>query len=581
MKAIIECRSEKSRYLVSTIFITFIILLTWALVPLRFETNDDVGIMYIVAGYQTGTPSSLTLYTNILFGYILSGMYTVMPMIPWYGITHIFLIYISLIMIFKSIIKVSIIKGTTLVVPFTLFFLLYIFFLSHYTAALQFSTTPAMAGAAACVLAASLFFEESKRARFVDGIAIAFLMFFSYIIRPASGNVIIGYFAVVIAFKVAKCIINSDICKQHLRFLVTLCICTTVPIVSAIAFNTYQADRNGINEFLSYNSQRSAYMHLGHTPYDEAPELYASIGWDNDFYSLVQRWFFMDERFTDDKLVLLNEHFDTTQQSVSGINRLTSDIQNTFDSIYRLASRNTYVLGAAFILTLVIIIHAIVLFRQKNWLHLIFLSAVAGGLLVTSLYLGYIGRFSSRAFFVTLIPAACLLVWNVAAVWQLERLNTRHKYALCAAVMALLAFFILVPLRRFPYEARIYRESALSHRVAMEQYAIENPDNIYIFDHCLISQMPVLTLYKDHKPSNLFFWGGTSFNSPVYTAQLNANGLDELYIDALLQPGFYFITQRTEHCYPLFEDYMKNTFNAQATVVDTLNGVYVIQFTRG
>jgi len=484
-------------------------------------------------------------------------------------------------MIFKSIIKVSIVKGTTLVVPFTLFFLLYIFFLSHYTAALQFSTTPAIAGAAACVLVASLFFEESKRARLVDGIAIVLLMFFSYIFRPLSGMVVICYFLVAIAFVVAKYIITPDRCTKHLRFLMILCVCTAVPIVSAMAFDTYQSGKNGMEEFRTYNSLRAGYINLGHTPYAEAPELYESIGWDNDLYSLVHRWFLMDERFSEDNLAILNEHYEATQQSASGMDRLVSDIKNTFDSIYRLLSRNAYSLGAAFILTLVIILHAIVLINQKKWLHLIFMLTVSAGLLITSLYLGYFGRFSSRAFFVTLIPAACLLVWNITAVWNLKGLNTRHKYALCAAVMALLVFFTLVPLRRFPYETRIYKESAVYQRVAMELYAIENPDNNYIFDHCLISQMPVFTLYNDRKPSNLFFWGGAIYNSPVYSAQLNVNGLDELYIDSLLQPGFYFITQRTEHCYPLFEDYMKNTFDAFAKVVDTFNGVYVIQFTRG
>jgi len=581
MKALINCHSEKSRYLLSALCVVLLMLITWTFLQLRFETNDDVGIMYVVAGYRTGSPSPFTLFTNIIFGYLLSGLYALAPIIPWFGITHIVLIFISLTMILKSLIKICVLKETPLAIPFTLFFFLYIFFLLHYTAALQFSTTPAMAGTAACVLAASLFNDESKRARMVDYIAIVFLLFISYIIRSESGLVALCYFAVVIAFKVVKIITAPDRCTLLIRPLIIISVCTAVLLPSAKALDTYLADRNGMREFYSFYRQLSGYIDSPITPYADAPEMYASIGWDSNLQSLVNSWFFMDERVSEESFATINEFNAANRQGLTGVDRIKSEVGAITGSIYGLLSRSAYAVSATMVFMIVYCLHLIVLLKQKNWLQLVLMLAVLGGLLLTSLFLGYIGRFILRAYFVTLIPAASLLFWSVADVWVADRLKGRSGYAILTLSLVLFAFFLIIPFRRAYEGSRTYRENAAdSRRVATEQYVINNSDKIYIFDNSLASTMPVFTRYLEQKPVNSFFWGGTGIKAPIFTKQLEANGINELSARSLLQPGFFFITAYSYEDRPLFYDYMESEFNAAATVVDTFNSLYVIQFTQ-
>jgi len=366
MKAITNYRSEKSRYIISALCVVVLMLLTFAILQIRFETNDDAGIMYIVAGYNTGTPSPLTLFTNIIFGYLLSGLYTLIPIIPWYGITHIFLIFISLTMILKSLIKVCVKREAPIVVPFVIFFFLYIFFMLYYTAALQFSTTPAIAGAAACVLTASLYFDESIRARVVDCIAIVSLLFFSYIIRSESGFVVLCYFATVLIFIIAKFIASSDRNIKQLRTLVLLCVCTVVLLISATIFDTYKDERKGMTEYRSFYKQLSGYIDLRITPYSEAPELYANIGWDSNLQSLVNNWFFMDERVTEENFAIINEYNEAIRQSLSFSNRIKTDTRETVLTIGRLFSRDNYAVGATLVYILIFALHSILLIRQKN-----------------------------------------------------------------------------------------------------------------------------------------------------------------------------------------------------------------------
>jgi len=239
-------------------------------------------------------------------------------------------------------------------------------------------------------------------------------------------------------------------------------------------------------------------------------------------------------------------------------------------------------LGATIVFALFFIFHAIVLLKQKNRLHLIYMLAVSFGLLITSLYLAYMGRFILRSYFVTLIPAACLLFRDVAEVWVFDKLKNRDKHTAFTLCIVLFAFFVFVPFQKAYYDARAFREStSVSQRMAMELYAIEKTNYIYIFDISMVPTMPVLTLYTNRKPINLFFWGGAGVKSQNFLAQLEANELDELNAGSLLQPGFFFITRRSIEQQSVFNEYMENNFNAKAAIVDTFNGVYVVQFTQG
>ena len=80
--------------------ITLIVLgLTWIICPIGFETNDDTAIMALVSGAYTGTPTSDTMFCGILWGIILSSLYSITDSVPWYA-----LIYMSLTIVTMTIV---------------------------------------------------------------------------------------------------------------------------------------------------------------------------------------------------------------------------------------------------------------------------------------------------------------------------------------------------------------------------------------------------------------------------------------------------------------------------------------------
>ena len=61
----VDVSSEKNRWLISLAYVALLIMLTYLLLPVRFETNDDGGLREIIAGYRTPEPYPKTVFTYI------------------------------------------------------------------------------------------------------------------------------------------------------------------------------------------------------------------------------------------------------------------------------------------------------------------------------------------------------------------------------------------------------------------------------------------------------------------------------------------------------------------------------------
>ena len=589
---LVSYKTEKNRYLLATFCVASLMALTYWLIPIRYYNVDDPAYMYIVAGYLTGVPSPFLLWSNIVFGYILSILYTLLPMFPWYGIVHVVFIFISQLMILKSFLKIAAQKDISLFVPISLYFVLFAYFLLYSTVTLQFSTTPAMMGAAACIVAASLFSSESKRARVVDFVTIVVLLFFSYIIRVSSGLGVLTFFYLVIAFKVTMTLLSRKTLKYMLwkiRSFATISICIAVVILLVRDFDLFIADFNGMREFRTWNSQWARYTNYLHTSYDDAPELYESIGWDRELYVLVQNAFTMDKRVTVENIRILNE-FQSAELELVPFSQQLDDALGLVSAFVR---NNNIARNAGTVLLLGFLAHIIVLKRQvntcqtnkwKNVLYLLFALAVVGAFLLSLLWLG-LRRINLRAFIVPLMPAACLLFWHVLYAYGSSIENGVKKHIPIALTFCFVIGFNFahVPFRTaYAMATSSDQYMRIERRLLVERYAIENPDNVFILPAYILSStpVPVFTIYRNQHPTNLIVWGTGFTSSPTRNAQFKANELAP-YANSLLQPNVYFITSSTASGPgSAFVRYMENRYRAMPMVVDQFEGIFVIMFVQ-
>lgn len=82
-----------------------IVLLACVILPVHFETVDDVYMCMIADGRYTGTPDPHLVYVSAVYGWILNFLYLHFTNIEWYTVGFLFLIIISYTSINYSIIK--------------------------------------------------------------------------------------------------------------------------------------------------------------------------------------------------------------------------------------------------------------------------------------------------------------------------------------------------------------------------------------------------------------------------------------------------------------------------------------------
>ena len=584
------CKSEKYRYLFAAFVVATLTTLTWLFVPVRLWAFDETTNMYTVAGHFTGAPSPLLLYSNIIFGYIMSGLYSLIPFIPWYGVMHVFLIFASQTIILKSFLKIAAQKETPFFVPLGIYLLLYAFFLFYLVSVLQFTILPVMIGSAACIVGVSLYQGESKKARVIDCVVIVSFVFFAYIIRRRSGLGVLPFFGTAVLFKLGMLFlskVNLHSKLRQLRSFVIIGVCIVGLMFFARAFHSYLAESNGVREWNMFNSQLHNFMDRGHVHYDDAPELYASIGWDRDLYLLSRTHFGMDERVTTDNLRVLNDYYAAIQAQIPFHEHLI-DAVNTV---------RTFIIGhdiaGAAIRMLIFICIAQLFFlarrirtskmrRHESLINLLFTLTIVGGFFASLFWLGWGGRVNHRAFLVPIVPAACILCWNILNTFGSELKLVAKK---CVSITVITCFifgfyFARVPFQTAYTEARNpNRTIATERRLAMDQFAIENPENFYVFSAQFTNvDMPIFKLYGEQRPVNLFFWGGGHNRSAKRAEQLSVNGLSELYARNMLASNYYFITHEFWRGDDIFFQYMMNRYNAVPIVVEQFSDLFAVSF---
>ena len=138
-----------NRYLyLTTLFFSTIFFVVLAIVlPIRFEENDDIIMLLFASGQYTGTPEFRLVFINSIFGFLLSGLYSITRGIEWYSLLFSIFQILSLSVILWSIIK----HNASLIwkVTFILFFLV---LEARFIAQFQFTTTASMLALAGLIL---------------------------------------------------------------------------------------------------------------------------------------------------------------------------------------------------------------------------------------------------------------------------------------------------------------------------------------------------------------------------------------------------------------------------------------------
>lgn len=537
-----------------------------------YLTNDDVAIQSTLSGNVTGEPYPIHPFVNVLLSCPISWMYRMFPKVQWWYLWSHLLIITGMLLINYSIMVIAKKCKFSSGFAIAIIAMVNIVFMLYPIANVSFTIVPGILGAGIV----SLLFTSLK---VKNNIIIYFISFTLYILvlchRQATGMVILCFILLVLmsAFISNKNSWKKDILKYCLVALGLLCLTLCITKLNI----NIQEYVNG-SEFRTYNSARSAYVDFPHDTFDENPEIYEHVGWDDKVYKLVSNWCFMDERVDAESFRYLAEHSNKSQKET---NR-----QLLWESIMN--DPATVPIATIWKIVIIITLCFLILgFDFKNLL-IYLLNILGTGMLI--LYQLYLGRILYRTLIIVFLPS--LLINIILIIKCSANIKVKKIQNILIIILLILSLGSIKKTIDYTFDQVRAEEvyTQVEKDIALLDYAVKNNNNIYIKQIGVTNSLSPYALYVDVKPYNVISWGGSEFNSKSFQMRLEKNGLEKLTGDVFKHNNVFFVSNTNlidesyvvdeNSVFVIFFQWMKNNYNAIGIkqVDKVCDGVYVYRF---
>lgn len=523
---------DRHRLLFSIIIVTILLALTWTLIPITFETNDDAGMMSILSGARTGKPEADTIFSLFLWGKFVSTLYIVKAGIPWYTLIFLGLIACSLTTVCYCVVSSFPKWGGSL------FCLLYFSMFLFYSVIVQFTMVSAYCGLAVISLMLIDKNEEDRKYIIVKNIIIFSFMLFAVNIRSKVGYLILGNAAAVVCLEIFRYLLKAAD-KRKIKNMAVSFITICVAAGISIGVNSIHESFSEWDDFREYHVERVAFTDYSKLDYESNKDLFDEIGWSKDFYELVQRWFFMDESVNAETFRQINE------RNVHGPIRVGRGLLHDWFPKIEFQVK-VWMLLLLFLLA-DSIRHRAGRYRRSIvsflWLFVWF---------VETQYFGQAGRIVERVFEAWTLLAVMSSILGAAGECPAieEGIEEKRKSIVGGAIISILALLFCIICVWYPSggynKAKAFsmaRSEAKAIQANVEDYAMEHPDNLYIYETSLSGEGGPWRTYNESLPYNLLFWGGSFYHSPLYYAQIRMNGFEHIFEEDFFEENVYLIAK--------------------------------------
>ena len=369
-------------FITAVVLCVFFFLMAVVFCDQKYETNDDYCTDSILSGTLTGRPSQYILFSNILLGYLLKGIYTLIPGISFYFVMLEIMGLISLIVIVWLVLKrcrtsIGVLAALICLVCFSddLFILV------------QFTKTASAAIAAGGFLFLESIYDKSIAHRKLTALAGGILFLFGCMLRFECMYCVMPFLLIrfiILAFK-----------KTLKEILVRFLLCVLLVGASYAFLGINNALWNIDPEYRYYRELNEYRYPITDVPmplYEDIQTEMEEIGISEIDYYMAATWQFTDlSVFTPEKLDRMAgviRNYNSTQ---------TNTISNAFTVFgYREYWSYPGVIG-------IFLVCMLLLFFEKKPYFTIILSVLVCALLL--LYFAYIGRAYYRVEFSVLFAA--------------------------------------------------------------------------------------------------------------------------------------------------------------------------------
>ena len=475
-----------------------------------FEENDDAFLSLIAEG-AFGTRDYHLIYTNILYGRLLTLLYMVLPQIRWHTILQYLFIFLSLCMFTYLLCDSRRGRILSAFLLLTCFYELYV--------SLQYSkTSTAVSLIGYCLLIYCIREKElgsiSKRLYIPAGVTFTL---FGFILRD-DGFYLATIFALIVfasdMVKAIRCMgLREDrrgLLMKYIRMLAP--VLAVVLLLFSINAYVYKSDDTW-NTFMAYNDIRTELIdyRFDLLDYDQYGNGLRALDISQNDALLYLTWQFGDDGvFTVEKMKEVL-HAPFAQFRIPDLTMAKAFAKHIYDDILIL---NACFLGAVTIIGLYLAGGAKKGFQDRTEMFPFYLSMIAlSGILF---FFEYCQRWSHR------IVYAAFIALIIEFTFELATLKLDPVFAAESDSILLLPF-VLIAVSVFSLclgnrleKNRFYREEP-DYRAFLE-YVSENKETLYIADTFTFQNgfhYDVFQPYEEGSLDNFVFVGSWFINSPI------------------------------------------------------------------
>ncbi len=455
--------------------------------PMYYFYNDDSLTSELLSGVYTGDPSPYSVFIKSPLSLFFTGLYKLMPAIPWYPVI------LLLLMIVPSVALLYITRRNKKELAINSVIL----FLTIIPASIQLTFT--LEAAALIVIALLYLSTDCKYTPYIGG----FLLALSYCVRSEMFIVGVAFSMVVLLWK----LFQKDL-KSFAGFLGSLIICTGL----FFACNSLLYNSAGWDEFYEVNTQRvNVYDYTWYIPYENAPQLYEAHNVSYEDYLLID-----------------NYALSLEEKNWSGILKEIADITYEYYPPYSLAGQLYHAASAyikysiSHLIPFGVLIYFTYIYvwcisiRKKKFALLFTSLCLFAGRNLIWLYLFWRGRFPDRVSF-----SICAIECATLAILIKALISKESLKFVCPIVVSLnfaAAVFMIVTTA-----ITCHNQSLLNSRFdSLQEYMLSHPDKTYLLDVRSVNNFSEKIWHTSSTPNNYFQVGGWYCNSPVLQQRVKA-----------------------------------------------------------
>ncbi len=478
--------------------ILYVLFLYMYRAPL-FVMNDDVAIEGILSGAYSGTPDLHTVYMGAGISFILSLMYRLIPVIPWFGLFCLAVIVFSSAVIMK--------KDKAAGLAFIVMFFAGCALMPHYTV-----VAAAAGGSGLFMLTGS-----DKEEKVGDIWAALIMLLLCYQIRRQVFYMFVPFLVPVLISRFIK---ERKEDKQQGKFIPVAACAAVFLLLFLIQHIAYRGE--DWQEYLKLNDARTElYDYTNVWESEAAREYYRSLGVSDAAFPIYKNYDLIADTEADASRFHEMAAYREEGRQSEGIQRIKEALYTVKVSfIPGLKDPGMPYAYIFWIMTAAVLVLSII---EKDIRGLLAAGACAGLHLCLYAYLAYRGRMPERvvtALYIADISVMCGLLLSRRG----EKLKKAALIVLAAVSIAGLAFTVKDFIDVGDYETQL---AVNEDDDVLYSYMAEHGDELFLLEtYATVNRTKYVLSAKKSEPFNCLLMGGWLYGSPLQKEKLKAFGYE-------------------------------------------------------